>query len=313
MAFTREEQLWLAEKLRESKNLPQMLPENYLDCLNEVSMRELFIPTIEGESHCYLTKPLCGAKNDVLIINIHGGGFVQQHYTPDKAICAIYALELGCAVLDIDYRTAPEDPYPAAMNECYDVLQWCVRNAGELGISPDKIVASGNSAGAVLAANTAMLSAERGGAAPAMLVMLYPAADMRLDPALADYNGRAEDLDLTDLSTRCSLYTRLYTNEDAPLADDGHICLNNATAEQLSKFPETLVLTAGTDPLRPDGEQFALRILESGSAVTLKCYRDSAHGFYVRCIGPDWYDARNFVMAHICRKFGIEHKVWRKY
>ena len=181
------------------------------------------------------------------------------------------------------------------------------------GVSPDKMVMSGNSAGAVLAANAAMLAAEEDGAAPAMVVMLYPAADMRLDPALASYDGRAEDLDLTDLATRCSLYTRLYTDEDAALADDGHICLLNATAEQLSRFPETLVITAGSDPLRADGEKFALRILESGSAVTLKCYLGSAHGFYVRCIGPDWYEARNFVMANICRKFGIEHKVWRAY
>ncbi|WP_215700388.1 alpha/beta hydrolase [Clostridium sp. MCC353] len=306
MKMTKEEKIEWARKLRQPSNLPFEAPENYLGCLNDVSEKTLMIPTSVGDSTCYLFEKNSGAVNDVLFVNIHGGGFVQLHNLFDRALCATYALELGCRVLDIDYRVAPESPFPIPVIECYEVIQWVLNHGEKLGINPDKVIVGGNSAGATLTASACIMAQEKGGKVPAMTLLIYPGADSFLSPEESCILNDGEEPDLSDLRVRGVLYNTLYTDNDPSLAGSPYVNLGLATEEQLAKFPDTLVITAGKDYLRYGGERFAGLLAASGSKIILQRFKNSDHGFYVRCMGTEWRDARELAMNTICAKFGLK-------
>lgn len=305
MHLTQEKKLEIAEFLRQPSNLPFCGPDDYLDRMGLVSKETLRIPTSAGDSVCYLFRAKGRTANDLLYINIHGGGFVQRHSVWDEALCATFALEMDCTVLDIDYRLAPEFPYPAPVIECYETVQWAIGHAADLGVSPNKVVLGGNSAGATLTADVCIMTEERQGSVPAMAVMLYPAAEQLSNPEIRLEDGNYLDIDLGDLRNRGVLYNLLYTGEDPTALASPYVQLNTASEQQLSRFPETLIITAGKDPLRFGGERFAATVAASGSKVTVKRYRESDHGFIVRCIGPEWRQARALIIDTICGRFGI--------
>lgn len=305
MHLTQEKKAQIAEFLRRPSNLPFYGPDDYLDRMNLVSKETLHVPTSVGDSVCYLFRAKDRTANDLLYINIHGGGFVQPHSVWDEALCATFALEMDCTVLDVDYRLAPEFPYPTAAIECYEVAQWAIAHAAELGADPRKVVLGGNSAGATLTADACIMAEERQGRVPAMAVMIYPAAEQLSNPEVHLEDGDFENIDLGDLRNRGTLYNLLYTGDDPQALTSPYVQLNTATEKQLSRFPETLIITAGKDPLRFGGEKFAGMVASSGSRVTVKRYLESGHGFIVRCIGPEWRQARALIMDTVCTKFGI--------
>ncbi len=302
MHLTQEKKAEIAEFLRKPSNLPFYGPDNYLDRLKLVSKETFTIPTSVGNSTCYLFRAKDQPLNDLLYINIHGGGFVQRHNIWDEALCATFALELRCTVLDVDYRLAPEFPYPTPVLECYDVVQWAIAHAAEFGTTPEKIVLGGNSAGGTLTADACIMAEERQGKVPAMAVMLYPAAELLSNP---DVRWDDKRFDVNSLCDRGTLYNVLYTNDDPKALSSPYVQLINATEQQLSRFPETLVITAGKDPLCFSGERFAGLVASCGSKVTVKRYLESDHGFIVRCIGPEWRQARGLIIDTICNKFKI--------
>lgn len=305
MHLTQEKKTEIAEFLRRPSNLPFYGPDDYLDRMNMVSKETIHVPTSVGDSVCYLLRPKERELNDLLYINIHGGGFVQRHSVWDEALCATFALEMDCAVLDIDYRLAPEFPFPSPVNECYEVVQWAISHAAELGADPEKVVLGGNSAGGTLTADACLMAQERQGRVPAMAVMLYPAAELLSNPEVRLEDGDYEAIDLGELRNRGTLYNMLYIGDDPSAATSPYVQLVKATEKQLSRFPETLIITAGKDPLRFGGERFAGAVASCGSKVTVKRFLESDHGFIVRCIGPEWRQARALIMDTICAKFGI--------
>lgn len=300
--LTQEEKILWGKRLREPKNLPFTAPEGYLDCVDQVQRKEF---QIMGADHqkitVWLTTTEDKTANSMLYLNIHGGGFVQQHAVWDHALCAIMAKEFRCAVLDVDYRLAPEYPFPAALNDCYDVLQWVYDHAEELDVDPDKIVIGGNSAGATLSAGVCMKSAEKGTKMPNQLVMIYPAGAMEQTEGV-DVNG---EIDLGDLSMRAVLYNNLYLESDDQTKNP-YVSLIYTPGELLEQLPDAVVITAGKDPLCPGGEQFAMMMAASGSRIVLRRFRNSGHGFYLRCIGDEWQEARKTVFEEIRRKMNIE-------
>lgn len=302
MVFTKEKKMEWAAKLRAPTNLPFEAPAGYMDIVREAEVKTLKIPTSVGENTSYLVEAKTGATNDVLIINIHGGGFVQPHNPWDGALCAHYAVDLGCKVLDIDYQTCPEVMYPTPMIECYEVVQWAMAHAQELGIDPDKVVVGGNSAGGSLTAAVTILANQRGGKIPALNVMIYPACDPFVTPESVDL--LKEEPDLTKLETRGILYNAMFTDNDPAVAGDVLVNLGNATEEDLKCFPETVVLTAEKDFLKLGGERFAAKLACTGKKITLRRFLNSAHGFYARCSG-DWQEAHELVYQAIREKFSI--------
>lgn len=302
MVMTQQLKEEWAARLRAPANLPFEAPAGYMDALEQVDTRTLKILTSVGENTSYLITPKGGVTNDVLVINIHGGGFVQPHNPWDGALCAHYAVELGSTVLDIDYRTCPEVMYPTPMIECYETVQWAMDHAAELGIDPEKVVLGGNSAGATLTATTCLRAQEQGGRMPALALLIYPACDPFVTPEAEDLLNSG--MDLTRLENRGMLYNAMFTNNDPALEHEVYLNLNSATEEQLQRFPETVVITAGKDYLRYGGEKFASKLAVSGNRVTLQRFCGSAHGFYARCTA-EWQQARALVYETIRRKFSL--------
>ncbi len=299
--LSREEKLLWGRKLRQPQNLPFVAPDGYLECVDQVQRKEFKITGTENQDiTVWLTTTEEKTSNSMLYINIHGGGFVQNHAIWDHALCATMARELKCAVLDIDYRLAPEYPFPAALVDCYDVLQWAFEHSAELDIDPQKIVVGGNSAGATLTAGICMKSAEKKTRMPAMGIMVYPAGAME-DTNGVDLSG---ELDLGNLEVRGVLYNNLYLDRDEQTKDP-YVSLIYAKEEMLESFPDMVIVTAGQDTLCPGGEQFAMKLVASGVKVTLQRFRNSNHGFYLRCIGEEWQQARNMVFHEIRSKMGI--------
>lgn len=121
---------------------------------------------------------------------IHGGGMIFCEMGFDDLDCQAYAEQVGCAVASVEYRLAPEDPFPAGLEDCYSGLKWLALNANVLGIDPTRIAIAGRSGGACLAAGTALWARDHGGPELAFQLLIYPMLDDRNQtPSLQEFDG----------------------------------------------------------------------------------------------------------------------------
>lgn len=305
--YTHEEKIALGCKLRDPGNLYYKLPEGYYSCIDRCVIEKLVVPTGEGSVPCDIIRPLGGCTNDILYINIHGGGFVQIHHKWDTEMCAYYAVEMGFTVVDVDYRLSPEYAYPAAIHDCYSVTNYCHDHAAELGINPEKIVIGGNSAGATLSLDVCMMAKEKNTFVPDFMVMVYPAADNGHGFQDIPYED-ALKMDLKDLNMRAALYNRLYLDDNTEFQASPYCDFLNAPEEMFSAVPDTVIVTGELDPLRIGGEKLPSKLAVACRSVFLRRFPESNHGFYVRCLGNHWKEARDFVLNLIASRYGIPHR-----
>jgi acetyl esterase len=207
-----------------------------------------------------------------LLLFFHGGGWVIGDLDTHDGVCRFLAAKGGVKVLAIDYRLSPEHSFPAAVEDAWAAWSWALANPAELGVDPARIAVGGDSAGGNLAAVVSLLARAGGGPLPAMQLLLYPPTD-----AAADLPSRtlfAEGFMLTkgDMDTWQGLYLPPGTNAADPRAS---ILL----ASDLSGLPPAYVTTAGFDPLRDEGEAYALRMREAGVRVALRRHPGLIHGF----------------------------------
>ncbi|MEW2516007.1 alpha/beta hydrolase [Streptomyces sp. NPDC046870] len=204
---------------------------------------------------------------------IHGGGFAIGAPNAEDATCRRLCRELGIAVIAPDYRLAPEHPYPAAFDDCYDVLQWTGAQATELGIDPGRIALGGHSAGAALATGVACASRDRKGVVPAFLYLGYPVLDDRQETP----------------SARAVTDARIWNREGAVTmwkqylqgVDDAEGYAVPSRIRDLSGLPPTYVLAAGVDPSRDEAVEFASRLRDAGNSVELHVVPGVPHMFDV--------------------------------
>src|SRR2546427_456378 len=130
------------------------------------------------------------------LVFFHGGGFVLCNLDSHDGLCRSLANAAGCAVVSIDYRLAPEHPYPAAPEDCYAATQWVAKNGAELGIDVARLAIGGDSAGGNLTAVTALLARDRGGPALRFQLMIYPVTNFAFDTASYRENGEGYFLTL---------------------------------------------------------------------------------------------------------------------
>lgn len=205
------------------------------------------------------------------LLDIHGGGFVVGSIDMEHAFATQIARELGAVVVVPEYRLAPEDPFPAGLDDCYATLGWMHEHAAELGIDPARVAVGGQSAGGGLAAATALLARDRGGPAVCFQFLGIPELDHRLETT----------------SMRTFVDTPLWHRANAELswqfylgADAGDVSpyASPAIADDLAGLPPAYITTMEFDPLRDEGITYALRMLEAGVSVELHSFPGTFHG-----------------------------------
>jgi acetyl esterase len=206
------------------------------------------------------------------LVFFHGGGWVIGDLDTHDVLCRQLTAESGASVVAVDYRLAPEHKFPAAVDDAWAATRWVAAHAAELGIDGTQLAVGGDSAGGNLAAVVAILARESGGPSMALQVLIYPATDLAEEsPSYADF---ADGFMLTRQTMRWFNTHYLNGNQDAldwrasPLR-----------AVSLAGLPPALVVTAGFDPLRDEGDAYARKLRAAGVRVDAICYGGMIHGF----------------------------------
>lgn len=209
------------------------------------------------------------------LLHIHGGGFVIGSLDSELGSCLALCRNLGIVVVSVDYRLAPETPYPGGLEDCYSALNWLHDNAAKLHIDPTRVGVFGQSAGGGLSAATTLLSRDRGGPAICFQYLGIPELDDRLDtPSMQQFVD-------TPMWHRANaeLSWDFYLGEQFQRgADDVPHHAAPARAEDLSGLPPAYVSTMEFDPLRDEGVQYALKLMQAGVATELHSFPGTFHG-----------------------------------
>ncbi len=227
---------------------------------------------IDGIPARHYAPPEAGGPRPLLVY-YHGGGFTYGDLDTHDGVCRILCRHAGAHVLAVDYRLAPEHPFPAAVDDARAALRWALENAGRLGADPGRVGVGGDSAGGNLAAVVSGLAARDGGPAPALQLLIYPATDMT-----ARHRSRElfrEGFLLTD--PEMDWYTDNYLGTARTHAGDPRA--SPLVAEDLSGLAPAFVVTAAFDPLRDEGEAYARALQQAGTPVTLRRFPGFIHGF----------------------------------
>ena len=223
-------------------------------------------------------RPKGAGKDEILpaLVYYPGGGWVIGDLDTHDVVCRTLANGARCAVFSVEYRKAPESPFPAAVDDCFAALSFVVANSNTLRVNARQIAVAGDSAGGNLATVMALLARDAGGPAfsfPISLqVLIYPGADMRMKHPSIKRNG--EGYLLTE---KVMLYFRShYTPREADWLDWR---VSPLLAKSLAKLPPAYVLTAGFDPLVDEGRAYAERMQAEGVQVEYRNYPDMVHGF----------------------------------
>ncbi len=208
------------------------------------------------------------------LLYFHGGGWTIGDLETHDSICRQLAKAAPCRVVAVDYRRAPEDPYPAAFDDCYDALIWVADNAPAMKINSDKLVVAGDSAGGNLAACVSLKSRDAAGPALCAQLLIYPVTDNNLDNEAYRQNGVGK---LLSRDTMTNFLTN-YLGEGFAGCDDPYAL--PAKASDLSRLPAACVITAEHDPLYAEGEAYAARLAAAGVETTVKRFPGMLHTFY---------------------------------
>jgi acetyl esterase len=207
------------------------------------------------------------------LVYFHGGGFVIGDLETHDSLCRALAKDSGAVVIAVAYRLAPEDKFPAAVEDAHAATVWIAENAQKLGIDGQKIAVGGDSAGGTLATVVTMRCRDAGGPALAAQVLLYPITDLSTFDTVS-YLEFAEDYMLRRSAMQWFAGHYLGAAEDARNPEASPLL-----ARDVSSLPPALVVTAEFDPLRDEGEAYAQRLKQAGTAVTEKRYPGMIHGF----------------------------------
>lgn len=211
-----------------------------------------------------------------VLVFFHGGGWVAGNIDSYSHICANMANRTGYMVVSVDYRLAPEYPFPAGVEDCYYATEEIIKNHGLFPEKPEEIILIGDSAGGNLAAAVSLLARDRGEFLPSKQILLYPSAyhdhsESSPFPSVKE-NGTGYILTSRRLCDYMDLYTKKEEDRFSPYVAP-------LLAHDLSNQPDTLIITAEYDPLRDEGEAYGMRLMEYGNTVKIKRINGALHGF----------------------------------
>jgi len=237
-------------------------------------VEELQLPGPAGPlpARLYVPPGPAAAAPGPLLVYYHGGGWVIGDLDTHDDACRFLAARAGVRVLSATYRLSPERPFPAPVDDAIAAFEWAAANAAELGADPARIAVGGDSAGGNLAAVVSMLARDSGGPKPAMQLLIYPVTDARGGTRSRELFADGFLLTEADIEYFEAHYLPPETDPDDPR-------VSVLRAPDLSGLPPAYVVTAGFDPLRDEGEDYALRMREAGVRVALRRHPGQVHSF----------------------------------
>ena len=239
------------------------------------AVRDLFVEGGAGPiraRHYAPANASSGAKPAPLLVFFHGGGFVLGDLDTHDPGCRLLCKHAGVHVLAIDYRLSPEHPFPAAAEDAFAAFRWACANAASLGADPTRVGVSGDSAGAHLSCVLSTHLVHAGERAPSMQLLLYPPIDAEVERPSIQQFGKGFLLEREDMAKFQDWYTGHL--DRAGTIDPRAVPLHALkTTKGLRNHPPSIVVTAGFDPLRDEGEEYA------GNVVVKRRFDDMVHGF----------------------------------
>ncbi len=236
------------------------------------AVRDLEIPGAAGPLKARLYTPEKSGEKRPLLVFFHGGGFVLGDLDTHDDACRALCRDARIHVLSVEYRLAPEHPFPAAPNDAYSALLWAQDNADALGADVRRVAIGGDSAGGNLSAVTTQRAA-REGRAPCLQLLLYPCISRISDFPSQRLFGADYYLTLADMQW----FDQQYMGRDPAIYRDPRFA--PSFAPDLSALSPALVVTAGFDPLRDEGEAYAEALRAAGNRVELLREKELLHGF----------------------------------
>ncbi|AHI26339.1 arylesterase [Komagataeibacter xylinus E25] len=276
----------------DAENLKQIRPEvdKFVAALNDLFREkdigvESLTVSARGETvRVLLFKPAQEKPDRPAILHIHSGGFVAGSPEPAIGLCQSFAHTLDCVVISVDYRLAPEHPFPAGLEDCYTALKWLHDSAAQLGVNPEKIAITGESGGGGLAAQLAFLVRDRGEISIVLQVLTYPMLDNRtgltLDPGpnVGEFIW-PKDSNLFGWQSYLGDNVRFQT--ETPPYPAAPTRIGNITG-----LPPVMIGVGDLDLLARESLLYASQLIEAGVPVELHLYRGVTHGFDVAAGTP---------------------------
>jgi acetyl esterase len=237
------------------------------------AVRDIQVDGAEGAINARHYVPPDAGGPHPLIVYYHGGGFVICDLDTHDAPCRLLCRYGGAHVLSIDYRLAPEHPFPAPVDDCQAALRWAFEHAEELGADPTRIAVGGDSAGGNLSTAVALLAREGENPMPHFQLLIYPVTDFA-NPHPSRHTF-AEGFFLTQ--SEMDWFHEHYALSAG--ADDHDPRLSPLLVDDLSGLPPAYICTAGFDPLRDEGEAYAQKLRAAGNRVVSRRFPGLIHGF----------------------------------
>jgi len=238
-----------------------------------IYVTERRIPGPAGEIPVRIYRRMGRPEPVPAIVYLHGGGWVVGDLDTHDGSCRLLAHESECVVVAVDYRLAPEHPFPAAVDDAVAAYRWVHDHTSELSVEPGRVGVMGDSAGGNLAAVVAQVTRDTDVPAPVAQCLVYPATDMLMRERSHELFSEGFLLSRADIEWLRSQYLPDRNDWDSPLASP-------IEAPDLTGVCPAIVVTAGFDPLRDEGRRYADRLTEAGVAVRYRCYDDMVHGFF---------------------------------
>ena len=218
-----------------------------------------------------------GSEGETLpgFVNIHGGGMIVGHRSWETARVVDIVEEHRVVAVNLEYRLAPEDPFPAGVEDCYAAFVWTHARAAELGIDPARIIVGGGSAGGGLTAAVALMARDRGGPVMAGQLLLCPMIDnTNTTVASRQYDGIGTwQREMNLLAWSCVLGDELAFSADAPAY------AAPSRAADLASLPPAFIEVGEAEAFRDEDTEYALRIWATGGQAELHVWGGGAHGF----------------------------------
>jgi len=222
----------------------------------------------------------------------HGGGFVSGSLDSHDEFCRRIANTVDIGVVAVDYRLAPEHPFPAAVEDAYAATEWVADSGGEYGLDTNNLAVTGDSAGGNLAAAVSQMARDRDGPSIAHQVLLYPPVSAHQDWESIEENGQGYFITTEDLAW----FDEQYFEDDI---DRMNVYASPLLAADLSDLPPATLVTGGFDPLRDEGIAYGERLQEAGVEVSHYHYDDVIHAFVQMAAAPFEFDPSQEALADV--------------